>query len=176
MDLRNIDQKQLIGRISCPTPAPEYILGSEHYYSWRAEDFMTRCSEFDIPEYYMEYGDKYANRFKYETRPKLSEAGQRWLDRVLRCLQEFMENQLSQFPFIELDREAFTRFAFESHVCAYQTAGFKDLPFQDLILIAFTPDIRDLFRENGRKQFLQLWKAYATDQPRIKLLKEVIKL
>ena len=158
-----------------PTPAPEYILGSDRYYSWRAEDFKSRFMELQMPDYYLNYGDKYVQRFKNHTRPLLSEEGQYWLDRVLLILQQFMEDKLAQIPTIELNHEAFTQFAFESHVLAYQEAGFKSLPFHDLVIIAFTPDLKDLFQLYGRRQLMELWKEYAIDHTRITLLKGIFR-
>lgn len=154
-----------------PTPAPEYILGSESYYSWRAEDFRSRFGHLQIPEYYLDYGDKYVQRFKNHTRPLLSEAGQCWLDRVLLALQEFMEDKLMELPSIELNAEDFNSFAFDSHVQAYRAAGFENLPWQDLLIIAFTPDISDLFKLSGRKQMIDLWREYAADHVNIPILR-----
>lgn len=162
-------------KITHPTPAPNDILGSERYYSWRAADFKSRFSEVDLPDYYLEYGDKYVQRFLHQTRPMLSESGQYWLDKVLLFLQEYMEEKLAQIPEIELNHEAFTAFAFNSHIVAYQSADFKNLPLQDLVIIAFTPDIKDLFRVNGRKQLFELWKEYAIDHTHIALLKTIFK-
>lgn len=161
--------------ITIPTPAPEYILGSDRYYSWRAEDFKSRFVDQQMPDYYLNYGDKYVQRFKHETRPLLSEAGQCWLDKVMLILQEFMEDKLMQIPTIELNHEAFTEFAFNSHVAAYQSAGFKSLPFHDLLIIAFTPDMKDLFKCNGRRQLIELWKEYASDQLSPGLLKNLFR-
>ncbi len=160
-----------------PTPAPEYILGSDRYYSWRAEDFKARFVDASIPmpDYYLSYGDKYVQRFKNQTRPLLSEAGQCWLDKVLLILQQFMEDKLMQIPSIELNHEAFTQFAFDSHVTAYQTAGFKSLPLQDLLIIAFTPDVKDLVKVNGRRQLIELWKEYATDHLSSGMLKNIFR-
>lgn len=158
-----------------PTPAPDHILGSEHYYSWRAEDFRSRFTDIDTPEYYLDYGDKYVQRFKHHTRPLLSETGQQWLDLVLLRLQEFMEDKLVHFPDIELNAEAFNQFAFHSHVLAYRLAGFQNLPFQDMLIIAFTPDIKDLFKPSGRQQMLELWREYAADHLNIELLKGIFR-
>ena len=42
------------------------------------------------PDYYMNYGDKYARRFTEELSPNLSERGQQWLVDARANLQEAM--------------------------------------------------------------------------------------
>ena len=126
------------------------------YYIQRALDFVKRNPKGKIPTYYMGYGDKYMNRFKNVTRRTLSAEGQKWLDKTLSNLQEAIENKL-QSPGqknknIENDDEAFTDFAFETHVAAYEKAGVLFLPVMDKVKIGLTPDAKDLFSDRGLKQ------------------------
>lgn len=137
--------------------APE---GQLDYYRCRAEDFVTREPEREPPDYYLDYGDRYVRRFSEETRPLLSPAGQRWLDRVRRKLQEAIEELRDSdplgFALLELEPERFADFAFETHPEAYLEAALAELPLRDLILIGSTPDAQDLFSQRARAQIARV--------------------
>ncbi|ATL49378.1 hypothetical protein COR50_20565 [Chitinophaga caeni] len=151
-----------------PTPAPPGVLGTTNYYKWRDSDFNIRQTLMDdlwswqpeAPDYYLDYGDKYVNRFTKQLRSKLSIAGKRWLDNALVNLQNAMESKLNSDPEIETDNKRFQKFAFDSHVDAYENAGLLDLPIQDLVLIGLTPGIGDLLSPNGLKQVRQVTRDY----------------
>ena len=151
-----------------PTPAPDNILGSTEYYQWRDNDFNVRQELMDdilswqpsSPDYYLDYGDKYIQRFTNELNPKLSSAGQEWLDEARLNLQLAIEEKLETDPQIELDNKNFTSFAFDSHVPAYENAGLFKLPVTDLILIGTTPDMADLLSSDGIRQAQQVIADY----------------
>lgn len=152
--------------------------GDLDYYKQRAEDFKKRNPGQEPPDYYMQYGDKYANRFTKELRPTMSEGGQKWLDSGRTKLQQAIENKRMQDPkaFAELERnpEAFKKFAYESHAPAYLGAGLGDLPkpksegfinkvgdvatgLNDYRKLLSTPDMKDLAGSwNGVKQVWQI--------------------
>ena len=151
-----------------PTPAPKSLIGTTGYYKFRDNDFNIRQSlmdkwytlQPDAPDYYMDYGDKYVNRFSKDLYPKLSNSGKAWLDGALVNLQTAIEEKLESDPSIEMDNGKFRKFAFDSHVEAYETAGLFGLPVKDLILIGTTPNISDLLSKNGLKQVMQVGKDY----------------
>jgi hypothetical protein len=61
-----------------PVPAASRgMIGNPFYYRWRYNDFMARNPNATAPSYYLDYGFKYAARFKYETNSKLSQRGQK---------------------------------------------------------------------------------------------------
>ncbi len=148
--------------------------GDLNYYQQRAEDFKKRNPGQEPPDYYLQYGDKYAKRFTSELRPTLSEGGQKWLDGGRQKLQQAIENKRMQDPkaFAELERnpDAFKKFAYETHAGAYLGAGLADLPkpksqgfianagdiatgLNDYRKILSTPDFKDLAGSwNGVKQ------------------------
>lgn len=144
--------------------------GDLDYYRRRNEDFLRRNPGLEPPDYYMNYGDKYANRFTEELRPQLSERGQQWLDDARRNLQERLEVRRAEDPraFAELERdnEAFRRFAYDTHPGAYLDAGLSSLPPRDLVRIPLTPDRRDLLSPDGIRQIGSTGLGVASDWAR----------
>ncbi len=80
-----------------------------NYYKDREEDFEKRHPGKEAPSYYSNYGHKYLNRFRNQTRKTLTKEGQRWLDNALLNLQEEMDKGIKANPNIELNDEAFTK-------------------------------------------------------------------
>ncbi|MBI2264309.1 MAG: hypothetical protein HYU64_03950 [Armatimonadetes bacterium] len=142
-------------------------VGTVGYYEARAEDFRRRHPGQEPPDYYMEYGDKYAKRFTEELRPKLSEEGQQWLDRTFVLLQQAIEDKRREDPAafdqLEQNPEAFKEFAYSTHSRAYLDAGLADLPPEDLYRIVTTPDLKDLFTKAGLSQIVETIPELAAD-------------
>ena len=132
--------------------------GTQDYYQQRYEDFVARNPGVDPPDYYLDYGQKYADRFGSLDGRDLSGEGLQWRDETLLALQQAIEDKRIEDPegFAELenDPEAFRRFAFETHPAAYVESGLYDLPVQDLLVIAGTPDINDVLSQEGIDQSL----------------------
>jgi len=128
------------------------------YYEQRADDFRRRNPGVEPPDYYLEYGDKYAERFASLDNTDLSPEGLEWRDKTLRALQEAMEAKRREDPegFAELERDpdAFREFAYGTHPDAYVDSGLFDLSAQDISVIAATPDIADVFTSDGIGQTL----------------------
>lgn len=147
-----------------PTPAPDSILGSVDYYAWRENDFTKRVSEagynINTPPYYCNYGHKYAHRFTWHIRPRLTEEGQQWLDKTLLLLQVGTEVCLLQEPLIELNPEELNRQLFQLHPQVYEAAGFFELAFRDQFAIVIRLDPSDLTSPEGRQQVVALAKGY----------------
>ena len=140
------------------TPPVAVEPGSRDYYQQRYDDFVARNPGVEPPDYYLEYGQKYADRFSSLDDRDLSAEGLAWRDRTLVALQQAIEDKRIGDPegFAELERdpEAFRRFAFETHPAAYVDSGLYDLPVQDLLVIAGTPDINDVLSQEGIDQSL----------------------
>jgi len=144
-----------------PTPssaAPEPVKpGTPDYYQQRYNDFVARNPGVTPPDYYLGYGQKYYNRLM-SLDADLSSEGRAWRDKTALALQQAIENKRASDPegFAELERnpEAFRKFAFSTHPAAYVNSGLYDLPVQDILVIASTPDIKDVLSQEGIHQSL----------------------
>jgi hypothetical protein len=168
-----------------PTPLPDDIsrmcsgkggpyAGTEgaergcEYYRWRHNDFVKRhqgCRP-PIPEppaYYLDYGEKYCNRFSKETRDKLTPEGQIWLDKTRCALQRKIEDALLEKPGIEKDHIFFETTAFATHSDAYVKSGLGALPLEDHVNIAWTPDFKEWLHGETWKQAWETGKKIAPD-------------
>lgn len=139
-----------------PQPHPE-VIGTPEYYDARQEDHLARHEgQPPPPDYYLEYGQKYCNRFSEDLFPKLSPAGQKWCIATRMNLQLGLERQLLADPELyaltELDNARFRRLAFDTHPQAYLESGLADLPIADLVQITLTPDLDDLLTTDGLAQ------------------------
>jgi hypothetical protein len=143
--------------IRLPNPVP--AVGALSYYENRRDDFVRRystCGGRTPPDYYINYGKKYVDRFTNEVSPMLSPEGQQWLVRARLNLQTAIENRRAADPagFDEMERDgnAFRDFAYGTHADAYWNAGLGDLSLFDLARIGTTPNIRDLLGWAGIEQ------------------------
>lgn len=138
-------------------PAP-VTPGTPDYYERRVADFQLRNPGMDPPDYYMGYGDKYMERFQSLDASDLSPDGLAWRDDTTLALQTAIEDYRIRdpegFAALERDPEAFREFAFGTHPAAYVDSGLYDLPVQDLLVIAATPDISDVLSQEGIDQSL----------------------
>jgi hypothetical protein len=144
-----------------PTPIPPE--GKLDYYRKRHEDFLARYPEAppSPPSYYLEYGDLYVRRFTLELKPQLSEEGQAWLTRTGKNLQVAIEEVLARDPEIELDDAVFMKVAYETHSKAYLDGGLADLPIDDLIRVAVTPNLSDTVNPTGLSVMAETAEALA---------------
>jgi hypothetical protein len=146
-------------------------VGTLEYYRARHDDFVRRNPGKTPPDYYLGYGDKYANRFLKETAPKLSKGGQEWLQRTFVALQSKIEDLRQKDPAafarLEQDPDAFRKFAYGTHPDAYVESGLSKLPPGDLVQIGLTPDVKDLLTKDGIAQMvdtgLRVGKQWAGD-------------
>lgn len=141
-----------------PKPLPNSV-GTLNYYFDRYNDFKKRHPTLSPPDYYLNYGNKYANRFTKVLRPRLSSTGQKWVDKTFVLLQQAIENRLKQNPLafdaLERNSDAFKAFAYGTHSDAYLGAGLSYLPPGDLLMIGTTPDLGDLMTGAGIKQVVE---------------------
>ncbi|NJO16601.1 MAG: glycoside hydrolase family 19 protein [Thioploca sp.] len=117
------------------------------YYQKRHDDYVFRhscCeSKSSPPDYYLDYGLKYCEKFTRETYPKLSPEGQQWLKKARCNLQIMMEKGLQNKPELESSSEKFRKFAFNTHPKAYLDAGLADLSPKDWFYISTTPELKE---------------------------------
>jgi hypothetical protein len=197
---RGYDQEVVMKIVECckqTVPKIAITPGSWLYYEQRNSDYLTRASqclnmEQTAPEYYLGYGKKYCQRFVVETKPKLSEDGKKWLERVLKRLQVYMEdgvvglnmkslhlgkdnlsdkiddeydgNEQEFLKGIECRSEDHRLFAFATHPDAYAPQEMKNLLCSDLIHIGLTPDIKEWhgFGENTWSHAGDTWSQAGT--------------
>jgi len=145
-----------------PTPiAPE---GHLDYYRKRHLDFQARHPDLAPPSYYLNYGDVYVRRFTEVLSPELSKVGQEWMVRARKNLQVAIEDELARNPEIEKDDEAFTAFAYATHSRAYLDAGLTDLPIDDLLRVAVTPNLSDTLNRKGLAVIAETAELVARDK------------
>jgi hypothetical protein len=90
--------------------------------------------------YYLGFAEKYCERFLLTLRPRVSAAGQQFLDAARDCLMRFVDEQLpAKTACEEVKREALA-----SHVACYRDNGFCTLPLHDRWLLVNTVDPADL--------------------------------
>ena len=123
------------------------VHGTLEFYLERYEDFRMRNPDLPAPEYYLDYGLKYFDRF-HENKSDMAPVTQGWIDRTGLALQVGMEEARMANPaaYAELERngEAFREFAYATHPDAYVNSGLHQVPFGDRIAIGMTPDFSDL--------------------------------
>lgn len=159
------------GRSNAAKNLPAEIpTGTRDYYRKRYDDFVRRNPGMTPPSYYLDYGQKYCDRFSSLGPKDLSPAGLEWRDRTLKALQESIETKRMEDPVgfaqLERDPEAFKKFAYDSHPDAYVQSGLYKLPAQDLVKIGTTPDLKDLFTKDGLRQVaVALAKMRPSDIP-----------
>ena len=133
-------------------------VGTLGYYRARHADFVRRHPDLPPPDYYLGYGDRYMRRFFSETRPHLSEAGQRWLTDTRHALQEALENERARdadaFDRMECTPGALRRFCYGTHPSAYIEAGLANLDPLDWSTIVLTPDASAILTPDGLGQIV----------------------
>ena len=133
-------------------------IGKLDYYRERNRDYIRRHKIPPPPDYYLDYGDKYAIRFTKVLRPKLSKKGQFWIDKTFILLQQAMEDRLiksrTAFDLLEQNADEFRNFAYGTHPDAYLDGGLDELPPTDLFEIFITPDLADILSISGVKQVI----------------------
>lgn len=140
-----------------PQDLSEHI-GTTNYYLERAKDFQKRNPNDPIP-YYLEYGEKYQNRF-LSVRPNLDSFTQRWVTVTHSGLQAEIENLRAtnpiEFAMLEKNFTCFRNFCFQTHAKVYVESGFCDLPVSSTFNVILIPDIFDLLSFSGIIQGLEV--------------------
>jgi hypothetical protein len=90
--------------------------------------------------YYLGFADKYCVRFLQSLRPRMSPAGQRFLDAGRDCLMRYVDAQLPA----QLACDTVKAEALASHVACYRDNGFCALPLSDKWMLLNTVDPADV--------------------------------
>lgn len=141
-----VREQQLTGDpvTDCPVVDANAIAGHEATFYRCAEDTLS-CG----PEgYLLGYGTRYAERFYRHTRPWMSSAGKRWLDKTLVCLQVKLRERIDA----SMTCDDVRTIAYDSHPECYVESGFCELPLTDWFAVAATIDGRDLLSQDALRQ------------------------
>lgn len=146
---------------TCDAPMSTSPNAGCDYYRKRKEDFDARhtcpgCDSHPAPDYYIDYGLKYCEKFSSDLNGKLSPTGKAWLAETRCALQQKLEDGLQADPSLELDSDVFREFAFGTHPSAYLESGFADLPIRDLIEIAKQPELSEYLDAETWKQIIEV--------------------
>lgn len=156
-----VSAPRLPGGVPSPADLPAEIpTGTLDFYKLRNADFVRRNPGVPPPDYYLQYGDKYCQKFSALGPQDLSPQGLQWRDATLKNLQEAIEQKRAADPVafaqLERDPQAFKSFCYGTHADAYLKAGLADLPAHDLLKIAMTPATKDLLGPDGLKTIWQI--------------------
>jgi hypothetical protein len=123
---------------SVSTTCGDYIdvsdCGGCQFYACREAEHSCGASG-----YYVGFAEKYCVRFLQSLRPRMSPAGQRFLDVARNCLMRYVDERL---PADDVCDDVKAR-AFQSHVACYHDNGFCALPLSDRWLLINTVDPAD---------------------------------
>jgi len=90
--------------------------------------------------YYLGFGEKYCERFLLIVKPRLSLAGEAFLDRGRDCLMRTIDAEIGE----HLTCSQVRRQALDSHVACYRDNGFCELPLGDRLRLFLSVDAGDL--------------------------------
>ena len=110
------------------------------YYRRRYEMFLEDYPSETPPDYFLDYGEKYCNKFSRETYYKLSPRGKKWLEDTKCALQQKIEAELldPKNRTTVMTSEKLAKLAFRTHPDAYIESGLFDLDLEELFQIACT--------------------------------------
>lgn len=144
-----------------PTPAPQSLLGTCKYYQWRNQDFINRhqgCDHLTPPDYYLNYGYKYCERFSKDVYPLMGPQGKKFLTNVRMILQIKLEALLKSNSSVELSNDKFRDAVFATHRSAYEEAGVVTLNPAEQVVIGLTPDLSTWHDPAARAQASEITK------------------
>ena len=124
----SVNCEDYIGQAGC---------GACEYYACREAQAANQCGSGG---YYLAHGYKYCNRLIQVASPRMSPAGQRWLEDGRDCLMRFIETEISSDEQCRSVRDR----AYASHPDCYVDNGFCDLPFTDWLALFASIDTLDL--------------------------------
>ncbi len=113
------------------------------------------CKARDKSSYFLNYGEKYCNRFSDKTLYKLSEKGQVWLNKTLVCLQQAIVDFCHDGACAKC--ENIRKLSYASHAPCYTDSGLCYLNPIDLFQIGLTPDFKaDVLNRDGLIQIAEV--------------------
>jgi hypothetical protein len=136
---------------ACPIPATGAIAGHEADFYRCVDGVVAGGDGCGGDGYLLGYGARYAERFYQVTRPRMSGRGQRWIDDVLVCLQQELQDSIDA----DSGCDDIRTIAFDSHPGCYVDAGFCRLPVLDVLQVVWTIDVRDWLGSSAARQAVE---------------------
>ncbi len=134
---------------ACPIPAgPEDIAGHEADFYLCADAAADGGQGCGAGGYLRGYGAVYAQRFYRDARPRMTRAGQAWIDSVLVCLQEELRADIDG----ETSCDDIRRIAFDTHPVCYIDNGFCRLSLWDVANVVWTVNATDWLSRDAARQ------------------------
>jgi hypothetical protein len=136
----------------CAAPTLDAVQGHEAELYECAERWVNHGQGCGASGYLLGYGARYARKFYFQTRPRMSTHGKDWLDHVLVCLQHDLREAIG----VGSSCDEVRRTAFDQHPGCYVESGFCTLSIPDLIQVPATIDGKDLFSQDGVRQLFSI--------------------
>ena len=116
------------------------------FYACAAEsaDQSKTCDLKDKNSYFLNYGEKYCERFSSNTSKDLSQSGQVWLNKTLSCLQSSILEGCNEKKLCS-NCQKIRKLAFDTHPHCYVSSGLCSLSLQDQVQVGKTVDAGDFF-------------------------------
>ncbi|WP_224371962.1 hypothetical protein [Hyalangium versicolor] len=144
------------GSAAARTPPAEVRTPSADYFRQRHDDYVRRNPGAPVPELYLGQGQKSLEKLSSLGAKELQPAGLAWRDRAVKALQDAVElkraSDPAAFAQLERDPEAFKKFSADALAKACVNSGLLNLPAQDQVKVATTPELRELLGKDGVKQ------------------------
>lgn len=110
----------------------------------QAADKSNTCDLGDRDSYFLNYGEKYCERFSSNTSKDLSESGRVWLNKTLSCLQTSILEGCNEKKLCS-SCQTIRKLAFDTHPYCYVSSGLCSLSLNDQIQVGKTVDAGDFF-------------------------------
>lgn len=127
--------------------------------------FAKYCPCQGDDDYFLRYGKKYCEAFLGAA--NFSDAGKKWRDRTLTCLQEKIVPKLDISDNPSCNCGEMRSFAFDTHVSCYTQTGASicDLGADDVLEITRIIEIGDALTADGLKQSKKVAEICSTKAP-----------
>lgn len=123
------------------------------FYACAAEsaDKSKTCDLKDKGSYFLNYGEKYCERFSKNTSEDLSPQGRIWLNKTLACLQSSIVRGCNEKKQC-FSCQSIRKLAFDTHPHCYVDSGLCSLSLKDQIQVGKTVDASDFFTTESLMQ------------------------
>lgn len=137
---------------ACPIPASSDAIPGHECDFYLCADAAADGGRGCGPDGYLRgYGAVYATRFYRDARPRMTRAGQAWIDDVLVCLQQELRADIDA----ETSCDDIRHIAFDTHPICYIDNGFCSLSLWDVANVVWTIDPTDWLSRDAARQVVR---------------------